>query len=152
MSFPEVELPDAPGFVVGHGDRPHLGMGWWDRQEWPGRPGLHCRTAHPWAQFRLAGRPPHRHLKLLLAASVRLIGAPCEVDVLCDVDTAGPRLLGRLVIPWEDWAVHAVPCEVTAAAPLVFTLRTLTPCVPDAVLHNGDHRRLGVHLAAAHLC
>ncbi len=139
--------PLATGFVVGKHERPHLGPGWWDRQRWPDRPGLVGRATHPRAEFTLMGHPGQTSLHLLLAASVTLIGGPARVEVRC-----GAAPLGVIEIPFEDWAVHALPCAVEAAAPITFTLHTLTPAVPHRVLRNGDHRELGIHIAAAHLC
>jgi hypothetical protein len=145
-------LPEVSGFVVGHRERLHLGRGWWDRQEGLGRPGFTYRTACPCAEFRLWGRRGQSQLRLLLAASTTLIGGPAELEVLCAQEGAEPGSLGVIQIPWEEWAVRSLPCSVEGSGPLTFVLQTHTVAVPHAVLRNGDHRELGVHLAAAHLC
>jgi hypothetical protein len=151
MSPPRRAVPDVAGFVVGKHERPHLGEGWWDRMGWPDRPGLICRTAHTRAEFFLRGRPGCTGVTLLLAASLTLIGGPAEVEVLMAREGEEPAPVGKIRIAWEDWAVHAVACPVHQPAPLTFVLHTLTPAIPHRVLKNGDHRRLGVHLAAARL-
>ena len=110
------------------------------------------RTAGPRAEFRLWGRRGQSQLKLFLAASTTLIGGPAELEVLFAQEGAEPGSLGMIQIPWEEWAVQSLPCSVEGSGPLTFVLQTHTVAVPHAVLHNGDHRELGVHLAAAHLC
>ena len=77
---------------------------------------------------------------------------PARIEVLASDESGGSRTLGTLEIPWEDWAVHALPCPVETDGPIHFELRCLTPHVPHHTLHNGDHREMGIHLAAAHLC
>ena len=143
--------PLASGFVVGGHERPHLRAGWWERLEWPGRPGMIYRTAHPQAEFVLAERPGNRELHLLLAASLVLIGAPARVELLMSAGREAAQSLGTLTIKWEDWAVHRLPCSIPLSGPVTFTVLTHTPAIPDRVLHNGDHRALGEHLAAAAL-
>jgi hypothetical protein len=152
MSFPMSPLSGARGFVIGNLEWPHLGDGWWDRMESPDRPGLHHRTSKRDAHFRLMGQAGQSELRMLLAASVTLIGGPARIEVRASAESGAPRTLGTLEIPWEDWAVHALPCPVEAEGPIHFEIRTLTPFVPHHTLHNGDHREMGVHLAAAHLC
>ncbi|MBN1477670.1 hypothetical protein JXA47_13025 [Candidatus Sumerlaeota bacterium] len=152
MSFPAVSLPLAHGFVIGDLEWPHLGEGWWDRMVSPDRPGLHHRTSKRCAHFRLLGQAGQRELRMLLSASVTLIGGPAWIEVLASSEGNAPRTLGTLEIAWEDWAVHALACPVESEGPIHFELRSLTPYVPHHTLHNGDHREMGVHLAAAHLC
>lgn len=149
---------EAAGFVIGHREHGHLGAGWWDRQEWPDRPGLIYRPTHPTAEFFLRAPAAHRELRLLLAASLTLIGGPAVVDISASRGGEAERSLGHVRIDWEDWAVFAVPCPCDPPAGakgegvIRFVLRTLTPAIPHRVLRNGDHRLLGVHVAAAHLC
>jgi hypothetical protein len=116
----------------------------------PQRPGLFFRTSHPRAALRLWARPGQEALNLLICASTTMIGGPARLEVLFE-DVAGERSLGELEVPWEEWAVHSLPCRISSEGPVTITLKTHTVAVPHAVLNNGDHREFGVHLAAAHL-
>jgi hypothetical protein len=107
------------------------------------------RTTHPIADFTLSVPQGCSELHLLATASLALIGGPARVEILTLAGEEETRRIGDLRIEWEDWAVHAIPVSLSPSASVTFRLRTLTTAIPDRVLHNGDHRELGIHVAAA---
>jgi hypothetical protein len=133
------------GFIIGQGEDPYLGEGWHAR-EIHGPTGLPHRAVSEQATFRLRVSPDAPYLRLLLSASVSLLGKPYTGTLF-----VGEYPISPVRIDTEGWAIRVFDLSnVVETRDIEFALRSETTFVPAQIQGgSSDFRRIGCTIAAA---
>jgi hypothetical protein len=135
VAIDQFDLQPADAVVFGYD------MGWYEEEfdgaaprpwRWSRRSGtLRVHHAGRNVRVRLIGEAPLKYLKASPSISVR----------------AGNRVLARFVAQREEVDVEIpVPADALDASGGLLTIDTDPTFIPDDVIGNGDHRRLGVRM------
>ncbi len=131
--------------VFGFNESPWLGEGWHEREAW-GRGGT-CRLTAGRAQIRLPADQSGQAWALLMSAPMAAARGQ-DVTVTVSVDAT---VMTRETLPGDLWRLVRGRLPENLGPEALLTIETTPVLWPHKRLGSGDHREIGVKVAALRL-